>query len=154
MGGQGRPGPLGRAVREHRRDDRSASQRRTRRPAELERRAATRPTIPSVEPDFVDHGARNVLDGDAERGHLAGAVRLLTSLTDKSPSGWYTGRESPRTRRLVVEHGGFSYDIGRPGRIVALERLVEHVAAHDRVWICRRAEIASHWPAAHPYAPG
>ena len=27
-----------------------------------------------------------------------------------APLGWYTGRDSPNTRRLVVEHGGFLYD--------------------------------------------
>lgn len=41
--------------------------------------------------------------------------------------------------------------IGRPGRIVALERLLEHVGPHDRVWICRREGIAAHWAAVHPF---
>ena len=27
-----------------------------------------------------------------------------------APLGWYTGRDSPNTRRLVAEHGGFEYD--------------------------------------------
>jgi peptidoglycan/xylan/chitin deacetylase (PgdA/CDA1 family) len=34
----------------------------------------------------------------------------MTELTGTAPLGWYTGRDSPRTRRLVVEHGGFLYD--------------------------------------------
>ena len=35
--------------------------------------------------------------------------------------------------------------IGRPGRIGALERVLEHVAARGQVWIATRAEIARHW---------
>jgi putative urate catabolism protein len=45
-----------------------------------------------------------------ERAHIAKAVAILKSLTGAAPEGWYTGRTSPNTRRLVVEHGGFLYD--------------------------------------------
>lgn len=45
-----------------------------------------------------------------EREHLARAVDTIVRLTGAAPEGWYTGRDSPRTRRLVVEHGGFVYD--------------------------------------------
>jgi allantoinase len=41
---------------------------------------------------------------------MAAAVELLTAVSGQAPLGWYTGRDSPRTRRLVVEHGGFLYD--------------------------------------------
>jgi peptidoglycan/xylan/chitin deacetylase (PgdA/CDA1 family) len=40
---------------------------------------------------------------------------------------------------------------GRPGRIASLERFLDYVCGHERVWICRRIEIARHWIAAHPY---
>ncbi len=40
--------------------------------------------------------------------------------------------------------------IGRPGRIAGLARFLDHVLAHDRVWVCKRAEIARHWFATHP----
>jgi putative urate catabolism protein len=40
--------------------------------------------------------------------------------------------------------------VGRPGRIAALERFLDHVQRHDRVWICRRVDIARHWRAKHP----
>ncbi len=43
--------------------------------------------------------------------------------------------------------------IGRPGRIVALQRFMEHVQKHDKVWVPTRVEIAAHWRKAHPYAP-
>jgi putative urate catabolism protein len=36
---------------------------------------------------------------------------------------------------------------GRPGRALALARFLDHVAAHDRVWVCRRLDIARHWHA-------
>ena len=38
------------------------------------------------------------------------AVEILRRATGAAPVGWYTGRDSPNTRRLVVEHGGFLYD--------------------------------------------
>ncbi|HXQ53008.1 MAG TPA: allantoinase PuuE [Stellaceae bacterium] len=39
---------------------------------------------------------------------------------------------------------------GRPGRFAALRRFLDHVQKHDKVWICRRVEIARHWRAVHP----
>jgi putative urate catabolism protein len=39
---------------------------------------------------------------------------------------------------------------GRPGRIAGLKRFLDHVQAHDKVWICRRIDIARHWRAVHP----
>ena len=168
------------------------------------------------------------VDEETERRHLTTAVRMLTDLAGTPPVGWYTGRDSPNTRRLVVEHGGFLYDadsyaddvpyyvvvagrphlvvpyaldvndmrflagigfgtgrdfstycqdafdvlykegatrpamlsvglhgriIGRPGRSGALESFMDHIAAHDAVWVCRRADIARHWLEVHPYVP-
>jgi putative urate catabolism protein len=45
-----------------------------------------------------------------EREHMAQAIRLHTELTGARPLGWYTGRTSPNTARLVAEEGGFIYD--------------------------------------------
>ena len=42
--------------------------------------------------------------------------------------------------------------IGRPGRTAALMRFLDHVAAHEGVWLARRVDIARHWIARHPYA--
>jgi peptidoglycan/xylan/chitin deacetylase (PgdA/CDA1 family) len=39
--------------------------------------------------------------------------------------------------------------IGRPGRIGALARLLEHIQRHEGVWLCNRAAIAQHWIAHH-----
>ncbi|WP_308207246.1 allantoinase PuuE [Mycobacterium stomatepiae] len=47
---------------------------------------------------------------EVEREHMAQAVEILRELTGAAPLGWYTGRDSPQTRQLLVEHGGFLYD--------------------------------------------
>ena len=41
---------------------------------------------------------------------------------------------------------------GRPARIASLARFLDYVQSHDRVWICRRVDIARHWMARHPYS--
>ena len=43
--------------------------------------------------------------------------------------------------------------IGRPGRAMALKRVLEHFAAHEGVWFATRAQIADHWAAHHPPRP-
>src|SRR3954471_23765648 len=72
--------------------------------------------------EIASHGWRWIhyqdVDEATEREHLQLAVRAIEQLTGQkhgSPgfvhgAGWYTGRDSPNTRRLVVDHGGFSYD--------------------------------------------
>jgi chitin deacetylase len=40
--------------------------------------------------------------------------------------------------------------IGRPGRFRALQRFLDHVEKHDRVWVARRVDIARHWIKTHP----
>ena len=44
--------------------------------------------------------------------------------------------------------------VGRPGRAAALARFLDHVAAHDKVWVCRRIDIARHWREHHPFVEG
>ena len=64
--------------------------------------------------EIASHGWRWInyqsIDEETERNHIKLAVETITALTGNSPLGWYTGRDSPNTRRLVVEHGGFLYD--------------------------------------------
>jgi peptidoglycan/xylan/chitin deacetylase (PgdA/CDA1 family) len=40
--------------------------------------------------------------------------------------------------------------LGRPGRITALQRFLDHIQRHEGVWITRRIDIARHWRATHP----
>lgn len=190
--------------------------------------------------EIASHGWRwisyQLIDEATERDHVARAVETIARLTGKAPEGWYTGRDSPNTRRLVVEHGGFAYDAdsyaddlpywvevetrtgsqphlvvpyaldtndmrfataqgfnsggqfyaylrdafnvlyaegdpagldapkmlsiglhcrlsGRPGRLAALSRFLDHIRRHEGVWFARRIDIARHWMATHPYAP-
>ncbi len=190
--------------------------------------------------EIASHGYRwlsyQQVDEATERAHVAEAVRILTEVVGEPPAGWYTGRDSPNTRRLVVEHGGFLYDsdsyaddlpywvtvevdgdvageerphlvvpyaldtndmrfasaqgfnsgdqfftylrdafdvlyaegtdrpkmltvglhcrlAGRPARTAALARFLDHVLAHDHVWVARRVDIARHWVDRHPYTP-
>ena len=64
--------------------------------------------------EVAGHGLRwisyQLVDVDTERAHLAEAVAILRDVMGAAPLGWYTGRDSPNTRRLVVQHGGFLYD--------------------------------------------
>ena len=166
-----------------------------------------------------------------EREHMRIGMEIIERLTGERPLGWYTGRDSPNTRRLVADYGGFEYDsdyygddlpfwtpvtktdgstvpqlivpytldtndmrfslpqgfsqgedfftylrdafdvlyaegeeapkmlsigmhcrlLGRPGRMRALQRFLDHIERHDRVWVCRRIDIARHWKQVHPY---
>lgn len=162
---------------------------------------------------------------EQEREHIRKTVAVIEALTGQGPRGWYTGRYSVNTRRLVMEETQTIYDSdaynddlpywievageprlilpyaldtndfkyamspgwlsgddfgaylrnafdrlykegerapkmmtvalhgrlsGRPARTQALALFLDHVQAHDRVWICTREEIARHWMAEHP----
>ena len=43
--------------------------------------------------------------------------------------------------------------VGRPGRAAALQRFIDYVKGHDKVWLARRIDIAHHWREHHPYEP-
>lgn len=43
---------------------------------------------------------------------------------------------------------------GRPARARALARVLDHITAHEGVWVCRRLDVADHWHANHPPARG
>jgi len=69
--------------------------------------------------EIACHGLRWIsyqnVDEATERAHMREAVEIMRALTGEAPLGWYTGRDSPNTRRLVVEHGGFAYDADHYG---------------------------------------
>jgi putative urate catabolism protein len=64
--------------------------------------------------EVASHGFRWIdyrgMDEAEERRQLAETVRVHTELAGERPLGWYCGRFSANTRRLVVEEGGFLYD--------------------------------------------
>jgi putative urate catabolism protein len=64
--------------------------------------------------EIASHGYRWIdyqyIGEEMEREHLQKAIAIHTQVTGSRPLGWYTGRISPNTRRLVVETGGFLYD--------------------------------------------
>ena len=189
--------------------------------------------------EIACHGLRWInyqsVDEATEREHMRLGLEIITQMTGQRPLGWYTGRDSPNTRRLVADDGQLAYDsdyygddlplwmkvtrsdgsvvpqlvvpytldtndmrfalpqgfaqgddfftylrdsfdalyaegdpnglnapkmlsigmhcrlLGRPGRIVALQRFLDHVQQHEHVWICRRIDIARHWLQTHPY---
>ena len=64
--------------------------------------------------EIASHGYRWIdyqhFDEAEERAHMQKAIEIQTRVAGRRPLGWYTGRVSPNTRRLVVEEGGFLYD--------------------------------------------
>ena len=181
--------------------------------------------------EIASHGFRWInyqyIPEEEERAHLHQAMVILEQVSGQRPLGWYTGRTSPNTRRLVAEYGGFLYDsdaydddlpywsqvegksqlivpytldvndmrfaapqgfnsgdqfyaylrdsfdalyaegaetprmmsvglhcrlVGKPGRIMALERFLDYAKSHEAVWFCRRVDIARHWHEHHPPA--
>jgi allantoinase len=64
--------------------------------------------------EIVSHGWRwldyHQIDEKEEREHIRLAVAGIKKLTGAPPVGWFSGRSSVNTRRLIVEHGGFLYD--------------------------------------------
>ena len=64
--------------------------------------------------EICSHGYRWIdyqyVDEMTEREHMHKAIAAITAATGERPQGWYTGRTSPNTRKLVVEEGGFLYD--------------------------------------------
>jgi putative urate catabolism protein len=180
--------------------------------------------------EIASHGYRWIdyqhFPEEIEAEHIAKAIEIHTELTGERPFGWYQGRTSPNTARLIAAEGGFIYDadsyaddlpyydaqhgrpqlivpytldandmrfvavqgfnsggqfftylrdafdvlyaegetapkmlsiglhgrvVGHPARMAALKRFIDHVLAHDRVWIARRIDIARHWLEVHPY---
>ena len=64
--------------------------------------------------EIASHGYRWIdyknIPEDIEREHMVKAIDIHTRVTGSRPLGWYTGRTSANTQRLVQEAGGFLYD--------------------------------------------
>ena len=64
--------------------------------------------------EIASHGYRWVdyqgVDEETERAHLRKAIEIHERVTGERPRGWYLGRCSPNSHRLVAEEGGFRYN--------------------------------------------
>ena len=64
--------------------------------------------------EIASHGLRWITYQDmyreTEREHIRCATQIFERMLGGQPLGWYTGRDSPNTRELVVEQGGYTYD--------------------------------------------
>jgi len=202
----------------------------------LERHPELTAAFKALGHEIACHGWRWIhyqnMDEATEREHMRIGMEIIERLTGERALGWYTGRDSPNTRRLVADYGGFIYDsdnygddlpfwmnvqksdggsvqqlivpytldtndmrfslpqgfsqgddfftylrdsfdvlyaegedcpkmmsvgmhcrlLGRPGRFRALQKFLDHIEAHDRVWVCRRVDIARHWHEHFPAA--
>jgi allantoinase len=73
---------------------------------------------------------------------------FLAYLRDAFDVLYAEGAETPK----MMSIGLHCRLLGRPGRFLALQRFLDHVARHDRVWIARRVEVARHWRSVHPFS--
>lgn len=80
----------------------------------LQRNPAVAEAMQKRDCDIVCHGLKWIsyqdVSEDIERAHMSRALEIVESLTGTRPLGWYTGRDSPNTRRLVVDDGRLLYD--------------------------------------------
>ena len=64
--------------------------------------------------EIASHGYRWIdyqsVDEDTERDHLQKAIEIHARVTGERPAGWYLGRCSPQSHRIVAEDGGFAYN--------------------------------------------
>ena len=80
----------------------------------LERNPAAARAMIEAGWEVASHGWRWIdyaeLSEDEERAHIRRSIEAIERACGSRPVGWYTGRVSTSTRRLVVEEGGFLYD--------------------------------------------
>lgn len=86
--------------------------------------------------EIACHGLRWItyqnMDEATERAHMKEAVDIIREMTGSAPQGWYTGRDSPNTRRLVMEHGGFRYDSDHYGDDLPFWQKVDYTDADGK----------------------
>ncbi len=80
----------------------------------LERNPEVAEAMVAASWEIASHGYRWIdyqyVEENVERSHIQKAIDIQTRITGTRPLGFYQGRLSPNTRRLVVEEGGFLYD--------------------------------------------
>ena len=64
--------------------------------------------------EVVSHGYRWIdyqfVDEKIEKDHILKSYEIIKEIFGAYPKGWYTGRTSPNTRRLVIENTDVIYD--------------------------------------------
>ena len=80
---------------------------------------------------------------------FGGGEQFFTYLKDSFDVLYAEGAETPR----MMSVGLHCRLVGRPGRLAALARFLDHVEKHERVWLPRRIDIARHWHAHHKPPP-
>ncbi|HKD24164.1 MAG TPA: allantoinase, partial [Rhizomicrobium sp.] len=78
------------------------------------------------------------------------AEHFYTYLRDAFDVLYAEGADKPR----MMSVGMHCRLLGRPGRVRGLQRFLDHIESHDRVWVCRRIDIARHWIERHPAPAG
>jgi allantoinase len=95
----------------------------------LQRHPQLATELVSLGHEIACHGLRWIhyqnVDEAVERDHMQQALAIINELTGTPALGWYTGRDSPNTRRLVVEQGGLIYDSDYYGDDLPLWQQVE-----------------------------
>lgn len=76
--------------------------------------------------------------------------QFFTYLKDSFDTLYEEGRNG---RPRMMNIGLHCRLVGRPGRAAALQRFIDYVKSHDKVWLARRIDIARHWAETHPYSP-
>jgi peptidoglycan/xylan/chitin deacetylase (PgdA/CDA1 family) len=54
-------------------------------------------------------------------------------------------RDGLEGRPRMMSIGLHNRVVGRPGRVAALARLLDHIGRHERIWLATRVAIAEHW---------
>ena len=101
---------------------------------------------------FITHGGhRRILSTSLQdyfkAQGFAQAEDFFIYLRDSFDALYAEGADSPK----MMSVGMHCRLLGRPGRIVALQKFMDHIERHDRVWVCRRIDVAQHWRQVHPY---
>jgi len=91
--------------------------------------------------EIACHGWRWIhyqnVDEAIEREHMRLGMEAIEKLMGERPQGWYTGRDSPNTRRLVADFGGFEYDSDYYGDDLPFWLQVKRPTARSpRTWWC------------------
>ena len=76
---------------------------------------------------------------------------FFTYLRDSFDALYAEGDPAGLDRPQMMSIGMHCRLLGRPGRIVALQKFLDHIEKYSHVWVCRRIDIAKHWHTTHPF---